>query len=40
MTSPNDPSELDTRLRRLIDERTAVDRELYELAAVRARSGS
>lgn len=39
-STPLDPSELDTRLRRLIDERTAVDRELYELAAIRARSGS
>lgn len=34
---PIDPREIDTRIRRRIDERTAVDRELYQIAVRRAR---
>jgi hypothetical protein len=33
-----DPNEIDTRIRRRIDERTAVDRQLYELATERAQA--
>jgi len=34
---PMDPREIDSRIRRRIDERTAVDRQLYEIAVRRAR---
>jgi hypothetical protein len=37
---PLDPREIDIRLRRRIDERTAVDRELYQKAQQRARQQS
>jgi hypothetical protein len=33
-----DPSEIDARIRRRIEERTAVDRQLYEIATERARA--